>query len=281
MDGLVNVPGSFPQYESTSNERPKPTRSSSAILDQQFQDQFANKQVLIRKTKCQHELLIQLDGLIKILVGFQFVKYYHSSCITPLVLRATFITLLAPSQVTTNEGNFYLQSMTRDVDLQSVRQEVKRLIVTNFCRAFYLMSLMISVYYIITTFTWLIPLADSGRLSELQHGSWFFISFIGESTPEDIVPEMNIWLKLYKLGFPGLVLTECTIVLLQLTLFQCIYKQSTMGDRHLHEDEMELVRTPKDLLSLPSNTNADALEVPNILKVKIYEVLDVDSYQLH
>lgn len=284
IDGVeYRIPGSFPTYESNSQEydQIKINRSGSVILDEQLQEQFCSKQITIRKTRNQHELLIQLDGIIKILIGYQFVKFTHSSCLTPLILRAFFLVLLTPSQVTTNEGIFYFQVMSQYIENPSVRQDIKKLIISNFCRSFYLISLMISIYYITTMFAWLLPLAASGDLSQIQHGSWWFISFIGESTPSDITPEMNIWLKLYKLGFFGLLITEFLILFLQLILFQCIFKQTTMGDRHLNEDEVYLIRSPKDLLSIPSNIIPDYQEVPTILKVKLYEVLNVDSYELH
>lgn len=272
MSDLVNIPGCFPSDSGLYHDRPAYSRTGSEILDQQFQSQFSNKQVIVRKTKSQHEFLTQIDALVKILIGYQFIKFTYSSCVTPLLLRAAFISVLNPAQVSINNYNSILNIHSPD------QRRMKKLLASNFCLSLYICTILISAYYISLIFTWLIPLADEGKLNQLQNGSWWFILFIGESTP-DYLPDMNIYLKLYTLNFHSLIIIELIIVFFQLILFQSLFKQLTIGDRKLQENELELVRTPKDLLSIPTNTNADTLQVPIVLRVNLLEALSYKAFE--
>lgn len=260
----------------------------SELLEEENVTQFTAKQKMIYKTNLQLHMISQLDGLVYIVAGYQFIKFSHSTTILPLLLHVLTELLLAcsaiscrftPSNTAINTGIDQLINLNRE--REQLRHEVEsdgdviQRVYDRACSLLYWKSFISLAWHIMSFFLWLLPLANRDELDLLENGGWWFVSFIGESVPSDVSAISNIWIKMSKLGLPGIIFTELLIFMTQLTLFQSIYRQSTLSrlGHNLHENELEILRKPGDNAPACSSLEIGVDQPAKIFRVRLYEVL--------
>ncbi|KAK6465549.1 hypothetical protein DFJ63DRAFT_24732 [Scheffersomyces coipomensis] len=289
MSGRSTMPGSYPiQATSTnSSSRSYVNPIASNILDQELATSFEGKHTINLKNKHQQHIVIQLETLVYILVGYQFIKYCHSACIMPIILHISVQRILGCEVITSNTASGRLSGipgiliLRNDDDIEpTLREQIKQLVLTKACFTIYWKTIFTIFYHTIFITSWVMSINNHGHLKSLEHGTWWVISFIGEETPTDILPSTNYWLKLYKLGLPGLIITDLLILFIQLILYQCIYKQSTYlnNDRSVNEQEVYLLRTIGESSSKIDESIDTLQAVPLVLKVKLYECFSSEAY---
>lgn len=118
--------------------------------------------------------------------------------------------------------------------------------------------------------TWLVLIANDNNLAAIEHGSWWFVSFIGESTPS-VLAVMPWYKKMVVLGLPQLLITDVLIMILQLVLFQCVFRQSTLTylGRRLNDETLIIRTSMVDPVSPIPHIN----QAPMVLRVRLYESL--------
>lgn len=162
--------------------------------------------------------------------------------------------------------------------------------VKRICSFIYIKFIIVSIYHILFVCLWLMPFAMNDELDQFQTGTWWFISFIGETTPKNVSSEPNFFKRAGMLGLPGLLFTNVLILFVQLVLFQCIYHQSTVSPlgRKLKEDDgttlcllgelPSSVEEETDIQREAMLTSID--EIPTILLVKLFELFEWESFTI-
>ncbi|KAK6201341.1 uncharacterized protein RJT21DRAFT_113968 [Scheffersomyces amazonensis] len=289
MSWRSNLPGSYPVNPPTSPgllRDPNSNVVASKVLEHDLLEGFEEKYIMNQKSKHQSNIFSQLDNLVYILVGYQFIKYAHSACLLPILLHISLQKVVG-NQVVRNNSNgrvggilglLMLANDDDDIDLE-LRNQIKDIVMTKTCSAIYWKTVFTIFYHSLFIMAWVMPITNHNRLSQIEHGTWWFISFIGEDTPNDITSTSSYWTKLSKLGLPGLIITDLIILFIQLVLYQCIYKQSTYlnQDRSINEREIFLVRAVGDSGKADDSINIHA-EYPLVLKVKLYECFMSEAF---
>lgn len=281
-----NIEGQDPQFFETSAQK---------AIDHEQSLSFEKKHYLIQKSKHQYHALNQLDTLVIVIAGYQLIKYCHSASVFPIVLHLIVQKLLCPSFVNNSERlglASAIDHMTRDhrneeVIVNGVTRPTKDQIISQLlrgtCKIIYWKFIITTVFHTFFVAGWMVLVADSGNLKKIENGTWWFVSFISESVPQNYNPESNIWYKLCVLGLPALIVSDLVILFIQLTMFQSLYRQSTIffKDRRLNEEEVDIVRSQDECLKL-SNTDFNIFEdqngIPLVLRVKLYESLSNDAF---
>ncbi|CCE86298.1 Piso0_004781 [Millerozyma farinosa CBS 7064] len=261
----------------------------SELLEEENVTRFTSKQKMVYKTNLQSHMISQLDGLVYITAGYQFIKFSHSTTILPLLLHVSTELLLAcsaiscrftPSSTAINTGVDQLINLNREREqsrgeVESDADVIQR-VYNRACSLLYWKSFITFAWHIMSFFLWLLPLVSRDELDLLENGGWWFVSFIGESVPTDVSANSSIWIKMIKLGLPGIIFTELLIFMIQLTLFQSIYRQSTLSmlGHNLHENELEILRKPGENSPACSNLEMAADGSAKIFRVRLYEVLN-------
>ncbi|CUM47686.1 unnamed protein product [Debaryomyces fabryi] len=289
------IPGLFPNDLSVApgtESRINTKAVATNIIDEENNSKFRNKQFIVQKTRHQQNLIAQLDTLVYLLVGYQFIKYCHSACILPVLLHIIVQKILSCSSITgdPNSGGIHVinEAVTDFINRRRQnnapndpsRDDLINTIFIKACSIVYWKAIVTCAYHILFVCTWMVLIVNDDKLKMLENGTWWFISFIGESTPEDITNETNYWYKLFQLGLPGLLVSDIIILFIQLVLLQCIYKQSTVSPigRSLNEDEINLIRQAGDFSSIPDRAKIFGGSVPWILLIKLYELFERKSF---
>ncbi|KAK6457552.1 uncharacterized protein RJT20DRAFT_24506 [Scheffersomyces xylosifermentans] len=293
IPGAFPPPNSPPQLQtgsaSNSNTTGFVNPVTSSLIDKANLHSFEGKHVLIQKAKHQQDIVTQLEALVYILVGYQFIKYCHSACLVPVVFHIAYQKMLSCDPITSNNTTEYrmgiagLLLVTRGEENPTIRDRATRIVLTKSCLMLYWKTIITSLYHILFITTWMMYIVNDGSAYKLEHGTWWFISFIGEEAPLDIDASTNYWVKLAKLGLPGLLITDMIILFIQLVLYQCVYKQSTLLPHRgmLVDKEVYLLRT----VSETATTNArldDSIDphetIPLVLKVKLFESFSWEAF---
>ncbi|EDK43230.1 hypothetical protein LELG_01408 [Lodderomyces elongisporus NRRL YB-4239] len=304
---LSSIPGSYPASalnirsnssnnsninKNATNMRTNMTATSSTsatvevsrYVEDDFEFRFSSNQLIRRKTRAQHEFLAQLEGLCYILIFYQFIKFCYSACLIPTLLHVLVLAFVNYNfAIDPETGDVLLRAMFEESLDHQERIELLKRRLPRICFAVYCKTVFVMAYHILFICTWMISLVDEGQLDELETGSWWFVSFIGEEPPI-IHKELGYWAKAIKLGLVQLLLLDIIILFLQLVLFQCIFKQSlAVGARSLDEREVELIRGKNIPLSLTiagddSNSELNGLHELGegrilALQVRLYELL--------
>ncbi|GEQ71297.1 hypothetical protein JCM33374_g4979 [Metschnikowia sp. JCM 33374] len=287
------IPGSFPMeppgpsvsYTPENNSIRSPEIQQISV-DDALRNSFLTRETAHAKTMAQKHLVGQLDTFTYFVIGYQFLKYTHGSCMPPtlahclvqLSLYARHFTAVGPESarpifaehLSAQERHFQAAGLSFD------RHKIVRFIVAKTRNVILWKFLGCFVYHILLVLFYLQPVANAGRLHLLENGSWYFISFLGESISQDYSSTAPWWLRLWKLGFCGLLFTDVVILVLQLILYQSIFLQSTVSPKGLRLNEPECYI----LRSSGSGTGVDPDsvegEVPDIFHVKLYESLGED-----
>lgn len=286
MTTRFNLPGTFPiddEIPSAPANTTYSTVSSTAteLIESQQNFQFNNNQLIHNKRKYQFDILTQIDALVYIIIFYQFVKFCHSACLIPMVLHLVLQILLNSKIVTQNSQVPNLLSFLSNEDNQDTRERIYETFIHKYCYLLYIKTILVILYHTLFVATWVMYLVDTQQLQKLNHGTWWFISFIGEETPV-IDKSTPYWLKLFELGLFQLIFTDVLILFLQLALYQCIYKQSDAFhlDRRLNEKEVYIIRTNADSTSGIDDQSVvtDADGVPTVLKIRLFECFKSDAY---
>ncbi|CUM67844.1 uncharacterized protein PRCAT00005553001 [Priceomyces carsonii] len=286
------IPGSYPDSSRAVERQPSSmslrNTTASAIIDKENANTFEKKQVFNQRRKLQHNLISQLDTSVYFLVGYQFIKYCHSACIVPAIFHIAIQKFLGCDSVASSEGVHTMMAAInyRAGEDSEARNKVIRAVISKTSLTIYCKSVFTFLYHILFVGIWVLPVVTRGT-QNIENGTWWFVSFIGEGVTNDIESSSNTWIKLAKLGLPGLLLTDLLILLIQLILYQCIFKQSNLiiKDRILNENENEneeyVLRSSAEQFS---NVNLNPIEddkVPMILTVKLFEAFDSKSFRLN
>lgn len=294
------LPGAYPEesLDSTSTN-PITTGSSSqlhnhpgntpasAVLDHKNLVSFEVRHFLLQKAKHQQHLIIQLESIIYILIAYQFIKFCHLACLLPVLLHFTCNMLLGIDAFTSDTPNLraglpglLLQLDRQQQQLPAIQEQVTQMVLAKLQLTLFWKTITVLLYHTLFIAFWVLPLVESGQNQALEHGTWWFVTFIGEELPQNLVAKDSFWSKLALLGLPGLLITDLVILFLQLVLYQVVYVQSgILQGTALNESEEYRVRTTTDIQS----TTMDTSEAPNqinplVLKVRLYECFKLETY---
>ncbi|KAI3405349.2 hypothetical protein KGF56_001846 [Candida oxycetoniae] len=253
---------------------------ASEVVESEFETRFTCNRIVHRKTEDQHHIMAQLEGLCYILIFYQFSKFCYNACLIPTLCHIVQLTILNHRLVISSYANIFLQALSEDVDNES-RINTLRGKIPTICNNLYFKTVFVLVYHTLFVCTWMVSLVNEEKLSQLENGTWWFISFIGEKVPV-ISPQASFWIKIVKLGLPQLLILDLVILFLQLILLQCIFKQSSVfrGGRTMGDKEVYLIRSRNSGYEVQGD---DSLEdygqgVILALKVRLYETFQFDSF---
>lgn len=275
------MPGSFPTTVLTPSS--EATHDAMEAVDVENLQTFSNQQQVAKKTLRQCHLINQLDTLVYILIGYQLIKYCHSASMIPVIAHVGVQKLLCTESITKDMEMLSFISFLRDyrnslMDNNDDPDTIIRGMIGKLCRIIYWKALIVIVYHVMFICYWVIPIAERGQLYELRNGTWWFVSFIGEQVPSDNFPELGIMSKITRLGIWGLVISDLMIFMIQLILFQAIFKQSTILPigRQVDIPEIETLRRYNDTNGIYHDNH----DPPFALLINIYQSLSLSAFIL-
>ncbi|KAI5955771.1 hypothetical protein KGF54_001273 [Candida jiufengensis] len=240
------MPGSFNINNSRlpnvlSRNKSVTTEVVNQNLQQELQQKFYSSNIIHKKTKYQHELLINLSSICYFLIFYQFSKYCHLACLIPFILHLIPLIGLNPQLITSNTQSF-LDTIFENENNHEDRIQLLRQKLPKFCYMLYLKTIFVILYHILFICTWVVSLVNEEKLTSLQYGTWWFVSFFGEETP--VLDKSDpFWYKVLQLGLLQIVLVDLIILFIQLILFQSIFYQSALfSGRRIEEQEAYLIR---------------------------------------
>lgn len=262
------IPGTFP------SEYPNPV-SIDQNLDSQILDQFQKSEFIVSKSRNQRLLLTHLASTVYLLTGYVFIKWCHSACILPLILNVLVQFALSVPALTdpSTPDNTFLDAcnhyLTENESLRNVTFARNKIVSSMNGTVF--ISFFLSVLYHVLFVAWLHELATEDRLADLINGSWWFVSFIGESIPESFSLSSPFAIRMWQLGLYQLLFFDTIILIIQLVIFQAIWRQSTKSliGQPLDANELETLRPANSavlgtsLQSIPNTTD--------ILRVRLFD----------
>ncbi|KAI5966232.1 uncharacterized protein KGF55_000541 [Candida pseudojiufengensis] len=241
------MPGSFDsnitqQSNTLLGKKAGATEIVSENLQQELQQKFISSNIIHKKTKFQHDLLQNLSSLCYILIFYQFSKYCHLACLIPFILNIVPLLGLNP-KILLSGNQSILEIVFENEENAEERLNYLKSRLPKLCYMLYIKTIFVILYHVIFICTWVVSLVDEDKLSKLEYGTWWFVSFIGESTP-DLNQSDSFWLKILKLGLMQIVIIDLVVLFIQLILFQSVFHQSSLlGGRRIEEDEAFLIRS--------------------------------------
>lgn len=146
---------------------------------------FNKSEYLVTKAKGQRHMLTQLQGCVYILMGYQLVKFCHMACLLPFLLDLMALSMISVKAIV-EPGNWSLletinETTTRREQESGENQANMRSNTTKMiCLSLYGKFLLVVLYHALFAL-WIKLIADQGALKDLINGSWWLVSFIGES----------------------------------------------------------------------------------------------------
>lgn len=275
----MSMPGAFPG-PSRRRLQMAPTLNPDSTLRE---IDFVAKKELTSKTESQKSLIVTLNTTIYFLIGYQFLRYTHSACLPPSIVHILIQFALQPwratnaserdlfaEQLDVQELMFVLQGRTFD------RQQAARVLLRQTCLLVYYSFLASFIYHILFYVFWVRKVALNGNLQGLEHGSWYGLSFIGESITASILSSDMLLVQLWKLELGQVLLLDLAILLLQLTIYQCIFLQSTLSPIGIRLSEPEAFILPGE-----PGVPAKRLARPDLIQIRLYESFSRDSFALN
>ena len=222
--------------------------------------------------------------MVYLLVCYQFIKYCHSAALVPVLLHIGTQFLISCNLITHNQGSqsfglasLALSAASDDTLEPEVREQILKATATKLCLSIYLKTLFILMYHTLFVCAWEVSIVDDGNLKQLTHGAWWFVSFIGEEVVE-LSPQALFWTKITRLGLFELLMSDMVIMFIQLVLYQCVYRQSTLMGRSVGDEEVYVVRTSSDGVGQYDDSIDMVHEIPVVLKIRLYEVFSEKSF---
>lgn len=286
MDSSYSMPGSFPLPSNTSWSARSPP-PAPPVAESSTQVTFERKELIGTKTHAQRHLIGQLNSLTYFVIGYQFVKYCYSSCLPPLFFHALIQQLLNTEEITGNgQGTRVL--FNEAIALQERHAEANgilynrtawvNLLLSKLCLFVYWKFLVVAAWHTVFVVGWVQLVANNGQLEDLSFGTWYCLSFMGETTPSNYSVLDPWWLRLWKLGLVELLITDVIILALQLCLFQSIYFQSTISPKGiaLGEEEVYILRAQSG--GAQGSVPLDHRGLPDVLHIKLFQMFDRESF---
>lgn len=286
------MPGAFPiellsASRSTASD-PSLNRWNTLHIEEDKLTSFKKSEYLVSKGRSQRHMLSHLEKTVMVLTGYQLVKYCHLACVWPFILDVMMQRGISVKAIT-DPGNWSILEIMEQGAKKREEESGEngasnssitfRSRVTKTVCLFIYCKFLLNVFYHVLFFFWLKLVADSNHLEDVVNGSWWLVSFLGESVP-DYNPSSSIWLRLWQLGLVQLIFTDFLILLLQLTLFQCVFKQSTksLEGLPLGISELETVRPFNVRVSGESLRKLPDQRTPNILNIRLHDCFNPLSY---
>ncbi|CCG22725.1 hypothetical protein CORT_0B10210 [Candida orthopsilosis Co 90-125] len=275
-----NIPGAFPLDSSTPFTNKRLMSVVNETVQHQMEAKFISNQLVTRKTKYQHEILYQLEALCYILIFYQLVKYCHYACLIPFLSHILVLLALNPRIITSSNSRTVLDILFEDADADTRRSTLERKL-PDYSYMMYAKTLFVLLYHTLFITTWGVSLVNREKLSTIQYGTWWFISFIGENVP-DISPDASTWSKIVELGLFQLLFVDLLILFIQLVLFQCIYYQSSLlglSGRSINEAEVCVIRGSELNTGVQGDESLDGDQsgVFTALVVQLYENFEISG----
>ncbi|KAG7662419.1 uncharacterized protein J8A68_004067 [[Candida] subhashii] len=286
------MPGAFPTQFPENDISPSCSQQqqhqhpngniATTILEHDEIHRFSQSKFITTKTRYQHNILSQLTTIVYILSGYQAIKYCYSSAFLPLAMNVVCQLFLRVNMIEQSNDAFELlrntlSSRLNEDELHHFYESKTRL----FCRIIYTKTVINILYHIVFVGSWLFEIINLGILDELEHGSVWAISFIGESVPS-VEPMDGYTTKVITLGLPQLIFIDLIVLFIELVQFQCIYKQSPIA-RQGHDTNQEEVFLVRREDERDSGGNVDdsvdiSEEIPSVLKVRLFECFEPSGY---
>ncbi|QRG38624.1 hypothetical protein FDK38_003039 [Candidozyma auris] len=281
------MPGSFStgtEASTVSSSQAVVNKWNTLSVEEDKLTAFNKSEYLVTKAKGQRHMLTQLQGCVYILMGYQLVKFCHMACLLPFLLDLMALSMISVKAIV-EPGNWSLletinEATTRREQESGENQANMRSNATKMiCLSLYGKFLLVVLYHALFAL-WIKSIADQGALKDLINGSWWLVSFIGESVEQNYDISASLWLKLWQLGLYQLIITDLVITLIQLVLFQSVHKQSSksLEGLPLNIDESETVRPANVRVSGDTLHQLPEDSIPNILNVRLHDCLSRQSY---
>lgn len=273
---IMSMPGSFPEPFRHRQRMSSALNSDSTLREVDF----VAKKELTSKTDSQKSLIVALNTTTYFLIGYQFLRYTHSACLPPSIVHVLIQFALQPWRATiASDRDLFAEQLDIQEQMFALqarpfnRLDAARVLLKQTCLLVYYSFLASFTYHILFYIFWVRPVALSGKLEGLEHGSWFGLSFIGESINISILSSDMLLIQLWKLELGQVLLLDLAILLLQLTIYQCIFLQSTLSPIGIRLSEPEAFILPGE-----PGVPAKRLVFPSLIQIKLYETFSKDSF---
>lgn len=269
-------------------------------MELSLSEKFARQHRSGIKAHSQRDMVRALDAMVYLLVGYQYIKFCYSAALLPVVLHLVaqkFLSVEAyiggvhgspqPSTITalaaaTSASSRRSRAVTSARSNSSVTDrdgpDVEHMsrVVRSVCAFVYWKFILVVIYHTTFVCIYLMPFAMKDELTQFEYGTWWFISFIGETPPIDIASEPSVWWRIVALGLPGLLVVDLLILFLQLVLLQCLYNQSAVSPlgRSLHASS-NVLRLSGDHAEEPQG---DETRQNYILLVRLFDVFAWEAF---
>lgn len=302
------MPGSFPSRVETLGKMQAYVMASE-LVDESNRKEFVTVHFSSKVFAFQQHIISQVDSLAYLIIGYQLVKYCHLACLLPALCHIGIQRLLNCNIITHSSSetaraiNEVIEGIARRRnesrselgasnnrnnsntdnfrDISRSKREILDAFMKDACWVIYFKSIFTFFYHFLFLYMWMIPIADKGELKSIENGTWWFVSFLGESTNISWEPSASIWLKFYRVGIIGLLLSDILILFMQLVLFQCIYRQSNIFPPTSEEssDLEYVIKVPGS--SFNRTLSREKIHSsPYVLLVKLFELLNYESFTL-
>lgn len=276
----MSFPGAFPtiQVARLRNQSAPDLNPDSSLRE----SDFVSKTELTSKVESQRVLITTLSATTYFFIGYQFLRYTHSACLPPSLAHIFIQFLLQTWRASTHsEVDLFGEHLDMQQQLHQIqllpfdRLAAARKLLKQTCLLIYLKFFAVVVYHLLFFVYWLRPAALLGQLEGLEHGSWYGVSFIGESISIDIQESDWFLLQLWKLELGQVLLLNLVILVLQLTLYQCVFVQSTLSPNGIRVGEPEAF-----ILRGTPGVPATKTTHPDLIQIRLYEAFQRDSFSL-
>lgn len=234
-----------------------------------------------------HDLIVQLNSAVFLLAGYQLVRICHLSCVLPFALHCAYNAIVLPSMANGSDAKIAVlrrwlspndqvlgSALTPNPQILAGEASLFQLI-----RALLLWKTIVTLAaHALFVIMWEVVLARANKLKLISNGAWWFVSFIGESTPTTDISQLTTIEIAIKLGLIQLLASDIAILCIQMVLLQLIYGQSDI----LVEREFDMkylvpmslkTKSKPGLESDDHCANMESLLPRNIITVKLYECL--------
>lgn len=296
-------PGSFPSRLTEQAETPISDDSLASIALGISETEIGIAFEAKTRYVSVHDLIAQLNSIVYLMVGYQVIKICHLACVLPVVLHCAYNTMVLPSMADGSASKVVMLRRWLSPNEQALGAgsgAVTAALTPNaqvlageaslfqLMRALLLWKTIVSIVaHALFVMMWEVILARANKLELVRNGAWWFISFIGEPTPNIDFSHLTTIEIAVHLGFLQLLASDIAILCVQLVLLQLIYGQSNILVDHDHDNDQGDVKylvpmrintsanhkskSRRRILSSESNPESESLLARNIITIKLYE----------
>lgn len=280
----MSMPGSFPG--TTPNVQSSRQRHSLASMlnpDTSLREaDFVAKNKLCSKVDSQKSLIMTLTSTTYFLIGYLFLRYTHSSCLPPTIIQIFMQFVLQTWRATTaSERDLFAEQLEAQELVFLLqgrhfnRRKIADLLLRQTCLLFYYSFFGVAIYHTLFYIFWYRPIALDGRQTGLEHGSWYGFTFVGESISTNILSSDSLLVQLWKLELPQVLIIDLAVLFLQLTLYQCIFMQSTISPKGIRLSEPDaFILTGQPGVPLNDQAHSD------LIQIRLYETFQRENFSV-